>query len=166
MCFPGNINNNNLKLYGLYGSLHSPLDPTYYLPGASCDWLITVPEGKIVKLKFYEFHIKPNAGFSCTADYVEILDGNSSHSDSKRKLCGYGTPEDIRSTGRYMWVRFRADLYGPPPSDYAGFKATFTAEDKPFLFAGTPTANNPSGKWTWLQTKTPHFQLPLSVPLC
>ena len=101
----------------------------------------------------------------CIADYVEILDGNSSDSKSKEKLCGYNTPKDVRSTGRYMWVRFRADQYGHPPY-YAGFKATFTAENKPCSVQPTPTDNNPSGKRTWPRPKTAHFQLPVSVHLC
>ena len=49
--------------------------------------------------------------------------------NSKGKFCGYTKPEDIRSSGRYMWVRFRADHL--TYSIYKGFKATFTAEDKP-----------------------------------
>jgi len=62
-------------------------------------------------------------------DYVEILDGKSSSSNSKGRLCGYLTPGDIRSSGRYMWVRFRADL--STDFYYEGFHATFTAEVKP-----------------------------------
>ena len=129
MCFTGNMYNNNLTLSGSYGTLQSPQDPKYYLPGSSCDWLITVPEGKIVKLRFDRFDLKPSVRSSCTVDYVEILDGKSSYSNSKGRFCGYRKPEDIRSSGRYMWVRFRADL--STDLYYRGFNATFTAEDKP-----------------------------------
>ena len=144
MCLTGNIYNNNLKLSGTYGTLQSPQDPKYYPPDSSCDWLITVPEGKIVKLRFDRFELEP--GYSCTADYVEVLDGNSSDGKSKGKFCGYATPKDIRSSGRYMWVRFRADQNRL--LSYAGFKATFTAEDKPSAVQPTPTDNDPSGKRT------------------
>ena len=129
LCLTGNAYNNNLTLSGSYGTLQSPQDPKYYLPGSSCDWLITVPEGKIVKLKFDRFQLKPSFGSKCTADYVEILDGKSSYSKSEGKFCGFTKPEDIRSSGRYMWVRFRADRLSGP--FYEGFEATFTAEDKP-----------------------------------
>ena len=130
MCFTGNVYNNNLTLSGSYGTLQSPQDPEYYPPGSSCDWLITVPEGKIVKLRFNRFELKPSFGSTCTADYVEILDGKSSYSKSKGKFCGYTKPEDIRSSGRFMLVRFRADFYNDSYHD-RGFNATFTAEDKP-----------------------------------
>ena len=124
MCFTGNIHNNNLALSGSYGTLQSPQDP-----GSSCDWLITVPEGTIVKLSFDRFELKPSFGTICTVNYVEILDGKSSYSESKGKFCGYTKPEDIRSSGPYMLVRFRADL--STGKYYRGFNATFTAEDKP-----------------------------------
>jgi len=123
MCFTGNDYNNDLTLSGSYGTLQSPHD---YPAGSSCDWLITVPEGKIVMLRFNRFELKPGFGSTCTADYVEILDGKSTDSKSKGKFCGYTKPEDIRSSGRFMLVRFRAVF----SSKYRGFNATFTAEDK------------------------------------
>lgn len=129
MCLTGNLYNNNLTLSGSYGTLQSPQDPKYYPPGSSCDWLITVPEGKIVKLRFDRFELRPSFRSSCTEDYVEILDGKSRYSGTKGIFCGYTKPEDIRSGGRYMWVIFRADH--STNSIYEGFKATFTAEDKP-----------------------------------
>ena len=128
MCFTGNIFNNDLKLNGSYGTLQSPEEPNSYPAGSSCDWLITVPEGKIVKVSFNRFELEPSYGSRCTADYVEVFDGSSSSSKSKGRFCGFSTPDDIHSSGRYMWVRFRADL---SRSYYDGFKATFSAEDKP-----------------------------------
>jgi len=82
-----------------------------------------------VKLSFDRFALKLSSGSSCRGVYVEILDGKSSYSNSKGRFCGYTTPKDVRSSGRYMWVRFRADL--STNLFYEGFKATFTAEDKP-----------------------------------
>ena len=125
----GNGYNNNLTLSGLYGTLQSPRYPKQYPPGLSCDWVITVPEGKIVMLRFNKFELGRSFGSTCT-DYVEILDGKSTDSKSKGKFCGYTKPEDIRSSGRFMLVRFRADFYNDSYHD-RGFNATFTAEDKP-----------------------------------
>ena len=127
MCLTGNLYNNNLALSGSYGTLQSPEDPKYYPAGTSCDWLITVPEGKIVKLRFDRFELKPSLRSSCTEDYVQVADGKSPYSSSKGIFCGYTKPEDIRSSGRYMWVLFRADR--STKAVYEGFKATFTAED-------------------------------------
>ena len=155
MCLTGNLYNNNLTLSGSYGTLQSPQDPKYYPPGSSCDWLITVPEGKIVTLRFDRFELRPSFRSSCTEDYVEILDGKSRYSGTKGIFCGYTKPEDIRSSGRYMWVRFRANICRS--REYHGvFKATFTAENKPITFQ-TPTAmatlKSPSGKWTCLVSR-------------
>ena len=128
LCFPENIYNNQLKLTGSHGTLQSPYYPKYYPSGASCDWLITVPDGKIVKLRFERFKLELSHISRCTADYVEVLDGKHNNSKSKGRFCGYKTPDDIRSSDRYMWVRFRADPYYP---HYEGFKATYIAEAKP-----------------------------------
>ena len=127
----GNGYNNNLTLSGLYGTLQSPRYPKQYPPGLSCDWVITVPEGKIVMLRFNKFKLGSSFEYTCTADYVEILDGKSTDSKSKGKFCGYTKPEDIRSSGRFMLVRFRADFSSDPYYSIGGFNATFTAEDKP-----------------------------------
>lgn len=109
----------------------------------------------IVKLRFDEFQLKP---VTICEDYVEILDGNSSFSKSKGKFCSNirppDRPNDIRSSGRYMWVRFRAgyELYGR----YGVFKATFTAENKPSsVQTSTPMTkfNSSSGKHTSLVSR-------------
>ena len=127
MCFPGNIHNNKLTLSGSFGTLQTPQDQTWYHSGLSCDWLITVPEGKIVKLTFDKLDVKQSSGSTCIADYVEVIDGSRSNDDSKGKFCGDRKPEDILSSGRYMRVRFRTD---PHDSNFEGFKATYKAEDK------------------------------------
>ncbi|XP_022781150.1 tolloid-like protein 1 isoform X2 [Stylophora pistillata] len=135
-CLPGNTNNNNLKLYGLSGTFESPRDPynSQFYPGMSCDWLITVPEGSIVKLSFELFDMDFLATGSplwyCSGDYVEVLKGNKSDSGSRGKLCGLTNPGIIRSSGRYMLVRFRSDFFSTPYQYYKGFNATFTAENK------------------------------------
>ena len=129
VCFNGNINNDNLELTNTYGTLQSPQkdsNTTEYPPDVSCDWVITVPAAKIVRLSFDRFDLEWSS--DCTADYVEVLDGSSRYSRSKGRFCGLEIPEDVLSTGRYMRVRFRSDS---EYSYYLGFKATFTAEDKP-----------------------------------
>ena len=84
-----------------------------------------------MKLTFDRFELEPSSESKCTADYVEVLDGSNSHSDSKGRFCGSSPPDDIQSSGRYMWVRFRADM---TKSYYEGFQATFTAKDNPSRF--------------------------------
>ncbi|KAJ7371387.1 hypothetical protein OS493_025849 [Desmophyllum pertusum] len=141
LCFPGNIYNNNLTLYGSQGTLKSPL--VFYPLNSSCDWLITVPDGKIVKLSFDGYLDFPDStNNTCITDYVEILDGKQSTSKSKGRFCATRLEKPVISSGRYMWVRFRADNirqknhWDQLPKDYMGFKATFTALDKPKCFDG------------------------------
>ena len=98
-----------------------------YLSDSSCDWLITVPEGNIVKLNFDKFNLQSDYA-DCSADYVEILDGNSTFSKSEGKFCGHLNPGIFRSSDRYMWVRFRSDSWFSFSG--SGFKATFTTEGK------------------------------------
>lgn len=129
LCFAGNMYNDNLELTSTYGTLQSPQkdskDGMYYPPDSSCDWLITVPASHIVKLSFDRFRLEWSSG--CTADHVEVLDGINRYSRSKGRFCGATVPEDILSTGRYMRVEFRSDS----KREDEGFKATFTAEEKP-----------------------------------
>lgn len=134
-CYPGNIYNNNLKLNGSFGTLGSP-DERYY-PHFSCTWLITVLEGEIIELRFQNFHIPKGSSSKCTPDYVEVLDGKHSSSKSNGRLCGYDTPERIRSSGRYMTVRFRS---GETMSAYSGFDATFEAQNVPVEPAASSTS--------------------------
>ena len=129
LCFSGNVNNNNLSLTGWSGVLQSPLRDSSYPPDLSCEWLITVPEWKIVKLSFDSFDLPSSGWGKCKEDYVEILDGKFNSSLSKGKFCGYN-PGDMRSTGRYMRVRFKSDS-DSTYSSYSGFKASFIAEDGP-----------------------------------
>ena len=80
-----------------------------------------------MKLSFKRFRLEHITISGCTRDYVEVLDGSNSYSESKGRYCGLTIPKDIRSSGRYMRVRFISDwLY----SHYEGFKAKFVAEDK------------------------------------
>ena len=129
LCFSGNVNNNNLRLAGSSGTLQSPSRDSNYPPDLSCDWLITVPEGKIVKLSFDTFDLQSVSWGICDEDYVEVLDGNYNSSLSIGRFCDF-TPRDIRSSGRYMRVRFKSDSESSYFS-HRGFKASFIAEDGP-----------------------------------
>ena len=128
-CFSGNVNNNNLKITESSGILQSPLRDSGYPPDLSCDWLITVPEWKIVKLSFDTFDLQMSGWGQCKDDYVEVLDGKYNSSLSKGRFCDFN-PGDIRSSGRYMRVRFKSDSDSTYFS-HRGFKASFIAEDGP-----------------------------------
>ena len=119
-----------MTLTGLNGTLQSPKEGWSYPPYLSCDWFITVPEGNIVKLHFDKFDLEWSSG--CTWDYLEVIDGNSSNSNSIGRFCGSSylraNPQSIRSSGRNMLVRFRSDWVSGGYNN--GFKLTFTAENE------------------------------------
>ena len=82
-----------------------------------------------MKLSFDTFQIvQDGISGGCDADYVEVVDGKYIDGESEGKMCGFGTPDDISSTGRNMMVLFRS---GPIRSSFMGFKATFAALHDP-----------------------------------
>lgn len=128
LCYPGNTNNDKLRLTGDKGTLKSsPLK--LYPPSLRCNWLITVPYGNTVKLTFNKFKLDWNTNGLC-GDYVEVLDGEYTFSKSKGKYCGdvHSPPGPVSSSGRYMTVKFRSDARDQRRAE--GFEATFTAVDK------------------------------------
>lgn len=60
-------------------------------------------------------------------DYLEIRDGHESTSPLLGRFCGYRNPEDIRSSGNKMTVKFVSDR----SVQKAGFAADFI---KGFIF--------------------------------
>ncbi len=127
LCLPGNINNNNLRLTGSNGTLESP-QSDYSYQNLLCNWLITVPEGNIVKLNFDRFVLS----LHCIAESVEVFDGNNTYSKSIGKFCGFRFDDNpkhpLLSSGQYMLVRFKSIHFDGGSSE--GFKATFTAENE------------------------------------
>ena len=120
-CFLGNIDNTNLELEGTSGTFQSPRYPLKYPKFINCIWVITVPEGKHVKLSFEKFDVEWSV--NCNEDYVKVFDGQYSTSTVKKTLCGASSiPDDIYSSGRNMRVHFSSDSdnYGNH-----GFKAQF-----------------------------------------
>ena len=61
------------------------------------------------------------ADASCPWDYVEIRDGGDVTSTKLGKFCGNTKPNDIKSTGNQLFVKFQSDNTG----QYKGFSASF-----------------------------------------
>ena len=57
----------------------------------------------------------------CVYDYLEVRDGPLKSSPLIGNYCGYKIPEDIKSTGRHLYVKFVSD----GSVQKAGFSATF-----------------------------------------
>ena len=104
------------------GQLASPNYPEDYHPNKECVWKISVPEGYQVALKFQSFEIENHD--SCVYDYLEVRDGPDSASPLVGTFCGYKMPEDVRSNGSALYVKFVSD----GSVQKAGFAASFMKE--------------------------------------
>ena len=88
-----------------------------------CQWNITVPDDKRVKLTFTEFSVgisSHNEGSDCSS-YVEIVGGRD-----LGRYCGLHKPAPLYSTGSSMRVTF----YSSYAYTILGIKAEFEAVDK------------------------------------
>ena len=119
------------------GTFFNPDYPVPYPDNTWCIWIISVPAGKRVKLKFEDFEIE-RVSHDCALSmrdkkYVQILDGQVSASKYLALYCGYHGPasSDVYSTGRYMWVEFSSAIVNSYPR-FKGFKAHFEAVDPDF----------------------------------
>ena len=105
------------------GSFESPGKPGCYPNNKDCTWLLEVPVGKYIYLRFYSFHLE-HGGSHCPWDYVKILDGNSLHSPVVVKACGQLTNWKLYSSGRFLMVLFHSDGIIGMPGFYAYFQAS------------------------------------------
>ncbi len=123
---------NNSVLRGANGSFTSPGFPLTYPVSVTCTWIIEVPEGYKVELSFTTFQLKSCAMFAwCICDLVQVRDGQSASSKELETICGDKQPPTLRSSGRYMWVKFDSDSI---KSAESGFNATFKAVRKYIQF--------------------------------
>lgn len=92
------------QLSGDKGQFTSPNFPNYYPPQTLCEWRITVPEGKVVKVTFNKFLLDQPGQNSktCDKDYVKI---------NEKKVCGEKPINTVIETSKnnQMTVTFRSD---------------------------------------------------------
>ena len=55
---------------------------------------------------------------SCEYDKLEIRNGKFGYSDLLATLCGHTFPNEIASSDRFLWLRFKSD----ESIEYSGFK--------------------------------------------
>ncbi|KAK7883029.1 hypothetical protein WMY93_029203 [Mugilogobius chulae] len=110
------------QLSGVKGSFTSPNFPNYYPPDTLCQWTITVPEGKVVKVTFNTFLLgEPGQENSktCKKDYVDI---------NGKKVCGEQPRNTVTqtTTNNKMTITFYSD------KSYVdrGFDAEYEAIDR------------------------------------
>ena len=110
-----------IPLSGETGRLFSPLHPDAYPPDMMCTWIITVPEGRFVKLSIKSFNLEK----TCNGPVLEIRDGLTSSSNVLKSFCGGDFEPSVFSSGRHLWIRFQT-----PGDNHLlgnGFDATYEA---------------------------------------
>uniref|UniRef100_A0A182SPV5 Cubilin n=1 Tax=Anopheles maculatus TaxID=74869 RepID=A0A182SPV5_9DIPT len=97
------------------GVISSPLSQTdnVYPINLNCEYLVKLPIGSRVEIKFNKFHLEQSEG--CKLDYLEIVDGSSMDDDSLGKFCGDRLPPTFTSTGNSLLLKFHTDWSAPNP---------------------------------------------------
>lgn len=111
---------NVIPLTGKAGRLFSPLYPEKFPQDMECTWIITVPEGRFVRLSITSFDL----GNECK-NTLEIRDGQNSLSPLLGNFCSVSFDPSVFSSGRYLWVRFQSEKRADKPPYATGFKAFY-----------------------------------------
>ena len=110
--FPLNVVHENIYLDG-DGS--RTISASYYQYGTKT-WSITAPEHTHIEMTFQEIDL--TNCYDCLCQSVEVRDGLRSDSKLIGRYCGHTTPATVKSTGKYLWVKFN------PNYNTGSFKAT------------------------------------------
>lgn len=108
------------------GTIFTPNYPVNFQSTMTCVWIITVPEGHVVKLKFTDSELSSKTidDNSCDGQpYVEIRDGDNEKSKLLLRKCSNELSVVQSSTYTSLWIKFDAN-HGAPNR---GFKAHYEA---------------------------------------
>jgi hypothetical protein len=92
---------------------------------------IAAPPRQCIDLHFEE-NYSIESSWECKFDNIEVRDGPFGFSPVMGRYCGQHSPPDIRSSGRYLWIKFVTD----GELEAVGFSAryNFTAGNRRFFF--------------------------------
>ncbi|XP_034147428.1 neuropilin and tolloid-like protein 1 isoform X2 [Esox lucius] len=90
------------------GLFTSPNYPQKYPPERTCIYIIEASPRQCIDLFFDEkYSIEPS--WECKFDHIEVRDGPFSFSPLLGRYCGQESPLYIKSSGRYLHIKFVAD---------------------------------------------------------
>ncbi|XP_076018226.1 neuropilin and tolloid-like protein 1 [Genypterus blacodes] len=90
------------------GQFTSPNYPEKYPPERECVYIIEASPRQCIDLFFDEkYSIEPS--WECKFDHIEVRDGPFSFSPIIGRYCGQQSPAYVRSSGRYLYIKFVAD---------------------------------------------------------
>ncbi|XP_045117385.1 cubilin-like [Portunus trituberculatus] len=107
---------------GAEGEIRSPGYPHGYAAQRLCEWLITAPPGKRIKLEFLDFDIQSQ--YFCR-DYMEIWNGGRGSGANIGFICNRLRFQTYNSSTNIMSVIFRTRGH----SNGRGFRLRWTSED-------------------------------------
>ncbi|XP_054426277.1 neuropilin and tolloid-like protein 2 isoform X3 [Pteronotus mesoamericanus] len=114
------------------GHFASPNYPDSYPPNKECVYILEAAPRQRIEVTFDDhFYIEPS--FECRFDHLEVRDGPFGFSPLIDRFCGVRSPPLIRSTGRFMWVKFSSD----EELEGMGFRAKYSfIPDPDFTYLG------------------------------
>ncbi|KAG7455460.1 hypothetical protein MATL_G00256910 [Megalops atlanticus] len=90
------------------GIFTSPNYPDKYPPERECIYILEAAPKQCIDLYFDEkYSIEPS--WECKFDHIEVRDGPFGFSPIIGRYCGQESPSYVRSSGRYLWIKFVAD---------------------------------------------------------
>lgn len=97
---------------------------------------LPAPPRQCIDLHFEE-NYSIESSWECKFDNIEVRDGPFGFSPILGRYCGQHSPPDIRSSGRYLWIKFVTD----GELEAVGFSASYN------FTAGTGDASLPRVSW-------------------
>ncbi|XP_069787318.1 cubilin [Narcine bancroftii] len=105
------------------GAITSPLYPGNYSNNQNCSWIIRAQEPfNHVTISFTDIAIE-NSGAGCSADVLQILDGDNYGAASVGRYCGNTIPHPITSSSDALFVNFISNDI----NSFRGFRAIYAA---------------------------------------
>ncbi|XP_064803411.1 neuropilin and tolloid-like protein 1 [Oncorhynchus masou masou] len=143
------------------GLFTSPNYPSKYPPEVECVYIIEAPPRLCIDLFFDErYSIEPS--WECKFDNIEVRDGPFGFSPIIGRYCGQTIPPFIRSSGRYLWIKFVSDA----ELEAIGFSANynFTAASPSCSASPKSVGVGAAFTWdTWIQAFLPNTFTAVSV---
>ena len=109
------------NLTTMSGMILSPHHPGYYPPLTRCQWIINVPRGNTIKLRFLEFQLEDHP--SCFNDFLDIYSGLKPRKVMGR-YCGERFPAFLVSSSNAVTITFVSN----DKVSGSGFKLHYTSE--------------------------------------
>ncbi|XP_061588811.1 neuropilin and tolloid-like protein 1 [Cololabis saira] len=90
------------------GYFTSPNYPEKYPPEKECIYIIEAAPRQCIDL-FFDTRYSIEPSWECRFDHIEVRDGPFGFSPIIGRYCGQESPSYVRSSGRYLYIKFVAD---------------------------------------------------------